>query len=200
MADNNEFRLFSGDSLVGYLNAKLASVTSLAERITRDEFLAASAAALGQPILGQLSVAPLALQMEQMQRKQNDIEVAKVRDTRDYGNVVKREVMVRGYMMLYLIPFTGDAALWLLSNGPRMEPRGGRDALDAEQRILTLTLYNSYDVEPEWYQRQMENTMAEIDRHLDGQAYKLKQYHLDLAEAVARAVARRGQQLQASGA
>jgi hypothetical protein len=42
--------------------------------------------------------------------------------------------------------------------------------------------------------------MSEIDRQLYGQAVTLKQYHLDLAEAAGRAVARRGQQLQKQGA
>ena len=200
MADKNELRLFGGDSLKGYLNAKLASVSTLAERITQAQFLEASPDALAKPIFDELSVEPLALQMDQMQKQQNRIEVGKVMDTRDYGNVVRREVMVPGYMMLYLIPFTGDPKLWLLQSGFSLAHQGDLDALDAEQRILTLSLHNTGDVESIWYQRQMAETMRDIDRHLDVQASALKQYHLDLAEAVARAVARRGKQLQATGA
>ena len=77
---------------------------------------------------------------------------------------------------------------------------GGASLSGFLQRILTLTLCNTWDVGSEWYQRQMEATMSEIDRQLDGQAVTLKQYHLDLAEAAGRAVARRGQQLQTPGA
>ncbi len=197
MADNNEFRLFGGDRLTGYLKAKLASVSSLADRITHADLLAASPAALAQPFVEQLSVAPLVLQLEQMKREEFKIKIGRVMDTRDYGNVVKREVMVPGFMMHYLIPFIGDPQLWLLNNGPFLECQG---QLDAEQRILTLTLQNTGDVASTWYQRQMEVTMKDIDRHLYDQALVLKEYRLDLAEAVARAVARRGQQLQASGA
>jgi hypothetical protein len=197
MADNNELRLFGGDGLTGYLAAKLASVCSLADRITHADLLAASPAALAQAFVEQLSVAPLVLQLEQMKREQVKIEIGRVKDTRDYGKVVKREVMVPGFMMHYLIPFTGDPQLWLLNNGPFLAYQGH---LDAEQRILTLTLRNTVDVASTWYQRQMEETMKDIDRHLSDQARVLTAYRLELAEAVERAVARRGQQLRASGA
>ncbi|MBV5347437.1 hypothetical protein JZU46_04385 [bacterium] len=200
MNEHNEFGLFGSASLSGFLKAKLAAACARAECLTQADFLASSPDVLGNAIVESFAVTPLELHLDQMQRQQTNIEIAKLMDTKDYGNVVRREVMVPGYMMLFLIPFTGDAALWLLNNGPRMEPRGGRDALNAEQRILTLTLYNTCDVGSEWYQRQMEATMSEIDRQLYGQAVTLKQYHLDLAEAAGRAVARRGQQLQKQGA
>lgn len=201
METNNELRLFDGALLTGFFNARLASASSLAQRLTHADFLATSPAALGQPIIQELSVEPLVLHLDQMQRQQNRIDVGKVMDTRDYGNVVKREVMVPGYMMLYPIPFTGDPQLWLLNyGGPRLELHGARDALSAEQRILTLSLHNTSDIESSWYQKQMEEIMREIDTKIHFQTVLVNQFNLDLAEAVGRAVAKRGQQLQATGA
>jgi UDP-N-acetyl-D-galactosamine dehydrogenase len=49
---------------------------------TPADFLAASPFALGQPIIQELSVEPLVLHMDQMQRQQNRIDVGKVMDIR----------------------------------------------------------------------------------------------------------------------
>jgi len=190
MDDDGQIRLFGGDSLAGYLDARLKSACSLAQGITLEEFQAAGPDALSRRIVEQWSVSALVLQKEQLQMRQSDIKVARMVDTDDYGMPVRREEMVRGCKVSYQIPFTGDAQLWQLNNGPWLTPQG---ALDTEQRILTLTLQSSSDVQSGWHEAPMQETLERIDACLEDQWRRLGQYHLDLAEAVAREVARSGQ-------
>lgn len=194
MDEIDQIRLFGSASLFGYLKSRQQSATNSVEQIPRDELLATRPDALVGQIVAQWSVAPLVLLMEQMQRQQSEIKISKVVDATDYGMPVKREVMVRGKMMTYLIPFTGDPQLWLLTAIPELIYTG---ALDAERRILTLTLRSTNDVESSWYQRQMEERMSQIEVRIQSQSSELKQHHDSLTAAVGRAVARRREQVQA---
>ncbi len=191
--NNDDLRLFGGDSLSGFLRARQAAAVSAVDKLAATDFLAAGPDALFDQLVAQWSVEPLVVHLDQMQREQFDIKISKMMDTRDYGKIVRREVFVPGYMMSYPIPFSGDPQLWLLNAGPWLEKQG---TLDAQQRILTLNLRNYTDVESPWYQRQMDETMKRIDIHIEAQQSILKQYHLDLAQAVRLAVARRAKQIQ----
>ena len=108
MQDNDQIHLFHGASLAAYLAEQLLSAHSLVEQITPQQFLTTGADTLVRQIVEQLSIAPLVLDMDQMQRQQSDSKISKEVDATDYGMPVRREVMVRGYKMPYAIPFSGD--------------------------------------------------------------------------------------------
>ena len=194
MDEQDQIRLFDGDSLSGFLDARQRTAGSVVDGLPHADFLAASADALVRQVVDQLSVAPLVLHLDQMQRRKADTRIRMMVDAKDYGMPVRREEMVRAYKMYYIIPFSGEALLWQLNNGPRGEQLG---VVDAGQGLLTLRLENTTDVESSWYQRQMEQTMAGIDRVIADQVYTLAQFHGKLAEAVESAVARRRRQTTA---
>jgi len=194
MENEDQIRLFDGESLVAYLDARQRSVSSLVDNISREQFLATSTDTLRRQVVDQLSIAPLVLHLDQMQRQQADTKISMMVDAKDYGMPVRRQEMVRAYKMSYIIPFSGEALLWQLNNGPRLKCLG---AIDIERSLLTLTLQNTPDIGSSWYQRKMEETMNQIDRFIWDQTNTLAQFHGKLAEEVERAVVRRRQQIQA---
>jgi len=186
--NQDQIRLFDGDSLAGYLDSRQRAVGSLVDSITREQFLAASAETLVRQVVDQLAIAPLVLHLDKMQSRQDDTKIRKMVDADDYGMPVRREQTVRAHKLSWIIPFSGEALLWQMNNGPRGEHLG---VVDAGQGLLTLTLENTTDVEPSWYQRQMEQTMNEIDRVISDQGNRLAQFRGKLAEAAESALARR---------
>ena len=191
MENQEQICLFDGDSLSSYLDARQRAVGSVVEGIPDADFLAAGDEAVVKQVVDQLSVTPLVLDRDQMQTRQVETKIRMMVDGDDYGRPVRREELVRAYKLSYVIPFSGEALLWQLNNGPRGERLG---VVDAAHGLLTLTLENAIYVEPSWYQRQMEQTMADIDRAIDGQGTVLAPFHRRLAEAAASAVARRRRQ------
>lgn len=194
MDNQDQICLFDGDSLSGYLGARQRAVGGVVEGIPREEFLAAGDEALVKQVVDRLSVTPLVLDRDQMQTRQVDTKIRMMVDGDDYGMPVRREQWVRAYKLSYVIPFSGEAALWQLNNGPRGEQMG---SVDPAQGLLTLTFENAAHVDSNWYQRQMQQTMADIDRVIHDQGTVLAPFHRRLAEAAASAVARRRQQIQA---
>lgn len=194
MENQDQIRLFDGDSLSGYLDARLRAVGSVVDGFPHSDFLAAGDDALVKQVIVHLSVAPLVLDRDQMQTRQTDTKIKMMVDGDDYGMPVRREQWVRAYKLSYVIPFSGEAALWQLNNGPRGEQQG---VVDAGQGLLTLTFENATHVDSNWYQRQMQQTMADIVRVIYDQGTVLAPFHRRLAEAAANAVARRRRQTPA---
>ena len=194
MNGNEAVQLFSGGALADYLGSKLHAASNVVEQISKVELLACSAETLAEQIVGQLSISPLVIHPEQMQRQQTATKISKEVDASDYGMPVKRWVMVNGNKMHYIIPFTGDAALWhLRTSGPSFDHAA---AIDAVQSRLTLTLQNTTDVESPWYQRQMEQTLDQINLRIGDQTQALKQFHPQLATTVKGALALRLRQVK----
>ena len=193
MENQEQICLFDGDSLSSYLDARQRAVGSVVEGIPDADFLAAGDEAVVKQVVDQLSVAPLVLDRDQMQTRQVETKIRMMVDGDDYGRPVRREELVRAYKLSYVIPFSGEAALWQLSNGPR----GGRmGSVDAARGMLTLTFENATHVDSHWYQRQMRLAMADIDRVIHDQGTVLAPFHRRLAEAAASAVARRRRRTQ----
>jgi len=191
MTNEVQICLFEGNSLFAFLDVRRRAVGGLVDAIPLEQFQAVSADSLIRQVVDQLSVAPLVLHLDQMQRQQTSTRIRRVVDADDYGMPVRREETVRACKMSYIIPFSGDAQLWQLSNGPRGEHMG---VVDAEQGLVTLTLENTTDVDSNWYQREMERTMNDIDRVIWDHTNTLAQFRGTLAEAAESAVARRRRQ------
>ena len=189
MSMTDQIALFgNGGFLADYLRTRQQSALGLVEQLSPQQLLGGNAEALAQQIVEQMSIEPLALDLSKMERQQTNTSISKELEASDYGMPVRRQAMVRGYVMHYIIPFSGEPTLWQLSNGPRSEYTG---AVNAELRTLTLTLQNTTDVDSHWYQRQMEQTMHRLDVLISDQAMELRKYHAELAHAVQSAVARR---------
>ena len=193
MDNQDQICLFDGDSLSGYLGARQRAVAGVVEGIHQQEFLAAGDEAVVKQVVDQLSVAPLVLDRDQMQTRQTDTKIRMMVDGDDYGRPVRREELVHAYKLSYVIPFSGEALLWQLNNGPRGERMG---SVDAARGLLTLTFENATHVDSHWYQRQMRQAMADIDRVIHDQGTVLAPFHRRLAEAAASAVARRRRRTQ----
>ena len=192
MAD--EAALFDGESLSSCLGAKLRAVSGVVENIAQEVFMVTSTEALVTQVVDQVTMVPLVLHLDQLQTEQSATRLSRMVDTDDYGMPVRRERMVRGVRLTCVIPFSGDARLWRLNNGPRSECQG---AVDAERRLLTLTLENTPDVEERWYRRTIDATLSEIDRVIQDQTRTLATFRARVIEAAEQAIARRRRQMQA---
>ena len=189
MSMTDQIALFgNGGFLADYLRTRQQSALGLVEQLSPQQLQGGSAEALAQHIVEQMSIEPLALDLSKMERQQTSTSISKELEASDYGMPAWRQAMVRGHVMHYIIPFSGEPTLWQLSNGPRSEYTG---AVNAELLTLTLTLQNTTDVDSHWYQRQMEQTMRRLDVLISDQAMELRKHHAQLAHAVQSAVARR---------
>lgn len=194
MDNQDQICLFDGDSLSGYLGARQRAVAGVVDGIHQQEFLAAGDDTLVRQVVDQLAVTPLVLHLDQMQSQQSETKISRMVETDDYGMPVRRQQMVRAIRMSHLIPFSGDGLLWQMNNGPRMECLG---SVDAERGQLTLTFENTPNADSRWYQRRLEEALAQIDRVVQDQTRTIAEFHRNLAEAAERAVAMRRRQTQA---
>lgn len=194
MTNDNEINLFEGESIGIFLSTRLGSVYSVVDDIAQEVFMATSTEALVTQVVDQLAMVPLVLHLDQLQTEQSATRLSRMVDTDDYGMPVRRERMVRGVRLTCVIPFSGDARLWRLNNGPPSECQG---AVDAERRRLTLTLQNTPDVEERWYRHTIEATLNEIDRVIQDQTRTLATFRARVIDAAEQAIARRRRQMQA---
>lgn len=187
-------QLFSDAELSAVLDSKVASIKDSVYSIPREQFLATSADTLVEHLLGPLTVEPLVLHEDQMQMDHSEAQVD-VTGRFDYDMGTGGRIHAAGHRLTFYVPFTGDPELWKLR--PNMwisvMPRGD---VDPRRSVLTITLTNTANTEPERYQRELESTLQGIRQLISSQGQLLSQYHAGLAGRIRELIERRRSEVE----
>lgn len=182
-------QLFSDGELSSALDAKQNSIRDSVNAVSREQFLATSVDTLVEHLIGPLIIEPLVLHEDQMQMDHSEAQVDVTgRFDYDFGDGGRQ--FTSGHRLTFHIPFTGDAGLWKLR--PNMWSTGmPRADVDARRALLTISLTNTSNTEPERYQRELESTLQGIRQMVAAQTQMLAQYHGGLDGRVRAVISQR---------
>lgn len=168
-------QLFSDGDLSAALDSKLSGIKRSVNNIPREQFLATSADTLMEHLCEPLAIEPLVLHEEQMQMDHAETQVD-VTGRFDYDMGRGGRVHTTGHRLTFYIPFTGDANLWKLSPSMWISvmPRGDVDPL---RSMLTLSITNTSNTEPERYKQELESSLNGIRQLIASQKKLLDRYH-----------------------
>ncbi|MFO1271903.1 MAG: hypothetical protein U1F50_09535 [Rubrivivax sp.] len=172
----------------------MASIKDSVYSIPREQFLATSTDTLVEHLLSSLTIDPLVLQEDQMQMDHSEAQV-EVTGRFEYDMGTGGRIHAAGHRLTFYIPFAGDPGLWKLR--PNMwisvMPQGD---VDPRRSVLTITLTNTANTEPERYQRELESTLQGIRQLISSQAQLLSQYHAGLGGRIREVIERRRKEVE----
>jgi hypothetical protein len=182
--------LFAEINLSDFLASRLESMASFVEQMPQSQFQQSKPEVVMADVVRQFSIAPLVLQIDQKQKKFLPTQVTVVTQGK-YGETSPGPLTVAGHQMCVVVPFIGNAQLWVVRPpqiGSGLQPQG---LVDTELCTLTLNFAHTSAIGDNWYERKMSEMLNRISMFINCQADTLIRYDHDLTRAVQIAVAQR---------
>lgn len=191
---DRDYLFYEGD-LSATLQNQLAAIKGLVEKIPREQFLATTIDTLVDNIASQLTIDELVLHEDQIQMEHQETKIDVSRRFEYGGSRDGRTVMTDGHRLVFFVPFSGEAALWGMrpNTWSSVIPQG---QIDKRRKILTLSFSNTSNTAPDWYQSELNSSLAQIRNSIESQRVMLTQYRSSLPSSVRQAIQHRRDQVE----